>query len=66
MHIFPDDITVKTTGAEEIYPKLAIFEECGKIIYKIHIRWGKIEIIPNEQEYATYAMRKQLPGNIEK
>ena len=65
MHVFADDLTIKTTDAHEIYPKLKIFEECAKA-RDIHINWDKILIITDEKTYATYEVAKRLPERFKK
>ena len=59
-HIYDDDLTIKTTQVNEIYPKLGTFETSSKK-FQININWGKIKIIIDEHEYVKYAMRRKLP-----
>lgn len=60
-HVFADDLTIETTGAHEIYPKLVTFEKQADK-YEIKINWSKIKVIINESDYAIQALRKKLHG----
>ena len=61
MHVFADDLRVKTPGAHEIYPELKTLDECS-IAYEIYTNWDKIKIIAGEQAYTTYELRIKTPG----
>ena len=43
-HVYADDLTVKTTHAAEIYPKLNILPRRSQI-FRIFINWTKTKII---------------------
>ena len=60
-HIYADDLAIKTTQINEIYPKRETFQMISKK-FQININWVKIKIIVGEHEYGTYATRKKLPS----
>ena len=51
--LYADDLTTKTNGAHEIYPKLTIMETIGKE-HHIDINWDKIKIIYKEHHHSIY------------
>ena len=61
MHVYSDDLAIKTKMTQEIYPKLTTFGKCIQE-YTININWDKIKIIINETEYTIRAMRAKLPA----
>ena len=54
------DATLKTAGAEEIYPKLIAPDRFAND-YKLPTRWGKVVILVKNHDAAIRELKRAIP-----